>query len=684
MEHAPSSRASPRHGDVCRLPGPLSHRVGPWMAGRGRVLGLGAASVRARRLDGVERGAATSPSAPCRVPEPVSDPPRGALPSPRKPCAGPYAAPPGGRFRGPLRLSPVAGGDVCRARPGRGLLQGGELRVRRAHGGARAPGPPQGLCTDGEVGVHVRVGGALAPAPGGAVCRCGAVARTGRGSGQRRVGGERVWRSPVGRQAVVGAPGEERGAAGLVSGACDDRQPDPRPGGGEGLLPVGRQARRIAGDAFEHSGAAPRAHYRADARPGDGSMHPGRDGPELRDPARLRWPGHHRAQPDVLKEPWSASASDLGGERRGPALGVLRCDFDAPPEREDDSEGARGDGTGAPGDGDDAITERGAGPGEDANHREKKTQRWLDGLHDVAAAASELSRKTRVVSVMDREADFFELFDEQRRLHRTEMLVRAKHDRCLGKGASKLFATMRNAEPCGHVEIEIDRVSERRKSSRKKARPARSKRLALAEVHYRKLVVPATIKGAEPAPVSVVHVRETAPPDGEEAVEWFLLTSLDVDSFEAAVSIIGYYLKRWRIEDFFRVLKSGCRAEHLAFHTAERLQRAITINAVIAWRLMLMTLLGREVPQCAAELMFTDIELRFLADYAANNHLPAPQHLGAAVLLVAILGGYQNRKHDPPPGHQIMWRGYERMSIATLGYRLAEKRREGAGIVQNE
>ena len=99
---------------------------------------------------------------------------------------------------------------------------------------------------------------------------------------------------------------------------------------------------------------------------------------------------------------------------------------------------------------------------------------------------------------------------------------------------------------------------------------------------------------------------------------------------------------------------------------------------------MLMTLLGREVPQCAAELMFTDIELRFLADYAANNHLPAPQHLGAAVLLVAILGGYQNRKHDPPPGHQIMWRGYERMSIATLGYRLAEKRREGAGIVQNE
>ena len=98
---------------------------------------------------------------------------------------------------------------------------------------------------------------------------------------------------------------------------------------------------------------------------------------------------------------------------------------------------------------------------------------------------------------------------------------------------------------------------------------------------------------------------------------------------------------------------------------------------------MLMTLLGREVPECDAELLFSDIELRFLADYGADAGLPAPRNLADAVLLVALLGGYQNRKHDPPPGHQIMWRGYERMSLATLGYRIAE-RRGRAGIVRNE
>ncbi len=341
----------------------------------------------------------------------------------------------------------------------------------------------------------------------------------------------------------------------------------------------------------------------------------------------------------------------------GLPLGVLRCGFDAPPAA---GENAAGDDV--------------AG----------KTRRWLDGLDDIAGAAAELSRKTRVVGVMDREADCFELFDRRRQLDRVEVLVRAKHDRRLGPDGPKLFAVMRAGAVGGHVEIEIDRLSERKKSSRKPARPKRTGRLARAEVRHKKLALPATVPGADPMPVSAVHVVETSPPEGEKAVEWLLLTSLEVNDIDAAVEVVGFYLRRWRVEELFRVLKSGCRAEHLAFHTADRLQRAIAINIVIAWRLMAMTLLGRDMPECDAELMFTDIELRFLRDYADDIGRSPPPNLGAAVLLVAILGGYQNRKHDPPPGNQLMWRGYERISTATLGYRMAERRRERSGVVQNE
>ena len=359
----------------------------------------------------------------------------------------------------------------------------------------------------------------------------------------------------------------------------------------------------------------------------------------------------------------------------GLPLGVLRCGFDEPPPGETTSKRHPGSGDEEPSSPTDTE------PDDDDSTR--KTRRWLDGLHDVAEAASKLPRSTRVISVMDREADCFELFDAQRRIGRVDVLVRAKHDRRLGRGLPKLFATLRNAPADGHVEIDIARVSARPKSSRKQARPARSARVARAEVHYRECTLPSTIAGAEPVTLWAVHVRESAPPEGEKPIEWFLLTSVRIESLEAALETVGYYLRRWRVEDFFRVLKSGCRAEHLGFHSAERLERALAIQAVIAWRLMLMTLLGREVPECDAELLFSDIELRFLADYAADAGLSAPDTLAGAVLLVALLGGYQNRKHDPPPGHQLMWRGYERMSLATLGYRIAE-RRGRAGSVRNE
>ena len=125
-----------------------------------------------------------------------------------------------------------------------------------------------------------------------------------------------------------------------------------------------------------------------------------------------------------------------------------------------------------------------------------------------------------------------------------------------------------------------------------------------------------------------MHIVETDPPAGEEAVQWYLLTGLEVGDAEAAAQVVHHYLQRWRVEDFFRVLESGCPVEHLAFRTADRLQRAIAINSVIAWRIMEMTLLGRQVPACAAGLMFTDHELGFLGDYARKFGRPGPDSLG--------------------------------------------------------
>ncbi len=333
----------------------------------------------------------------------------------------------------------------------------------------------------------------------------------------------------------------------------------------------------------------------------------------------------------------------LAVTQTGLPLGVLRLGFDALKQRPPEAEARR------------------------------TTRRWVDGFADIVKAVREVGGKTRVISVCDREADCFELFDTQRRHGRVDLLVRARHDRTLGPG--KLFATMSGGAADGLIDVEIDGLVARPKSSGKKARPARRKRLAGCEMRFRRVTLPATasVPQADPVTLSAVHVVESDPPDGEDPVRWFLLTTLKVTTAREAAEVVGFYLQRWKIEDLFRVLKSGCRSEFLLFRTAERLQRAIAINAVIAWRIMVMTLLGRQVPDCDPEVMFADHELDFLGDYARENALPAPERLGDAVALVAHLGGYRNRKHDADPGNQIMWHGQTRLSSAALGHRIGFK-----------
>lgn len=147
-----------------------------------------------------------------------------------------------------------------------------------------------------------------------------------------------------------------------------------------------------------------------------------------------------------------------------------------------------------------------------------------------------------------------------------------------------------------------------------------------------------------------MHAVENSPPNGERPIEWFVLTTLPVDSAEQVAEILRFYSLRWRIEDWHRVLKSGCHIDELGHQSAERLERAIAIRMVIAWRVMLMTLLGREVPELPPEILFSDIELRVLGDFAQSRGCNRPTQLGEAVRLVATLGGYLNRNNDPPPG----------------------------------
>jgi len=251
---------------------------------------------------------------------------------------------------------------------------------------------------------------------------------------------------------------------------------------------------------------------------------------------------------------------------------------------------------------------------------EKKTFVWIEHHRDLVELAKEMPQ-TQLVDVCDREADFFELFDEQRQNPCVELLIRAKHNRKLNEEPFKLFEAVRQTSEQSRVRVAIPRESARPKKSKQKKRDARPGRLADLAVRKLHIQLPPPEYYPDKAPIDIwlVHALEVSPPPGIKAVEWFLLTTINIASSADAEQCLRWYTLRWRIEDWHRVLKSGCRIGKLAHETAERLRRAIGINLVIAWRIMLMTLLGRETPALSAKILFSDIELRVLRAYAKKK-----------------------------------------------------------------
>jgi len=251
---------------------------------------------------------------------------------------------------------------------------------------------------------------------------------------------------------------------------------------------------------------------------------------------------------------------------------------------------------------------------------EKKTFAWIKGLRECVEVSGQIP-DTHQVCVMDREADFFELFDEQRKTGKVDLLVRSKHDRTLDDEGHHLFESVRSSPVCAEMEISVPRQSARTKKSKQQAKAGHVQRKARVALRYLDIELRpcAYQKDKEPIKLRVVHVQEITKPEEDEPVEWFLLTTCDVSSPEQAQQILRWYCLRWRIEDWHRVLKSGCNIEKLQHKTAERLKRTIAINLVIAWRIMLLTLLGRQCPELAAEVLFSDIEIKVLRTNLKKN-----------------------------------------------------------------
>lgn len=313
---------------------------------------------------------------------------------------------------------------------------------------------------------------------------------------------------------------------------------------------------------------------------------------------------------------------------------------------------------------------------------EKESYRWLTGYRKACELSEELEQ-SEVVSISDREGDVYEVFAEwQDRLGRdgvaAEWIIRANQNRMLaGKDSgSKLFDRAQQGKLLGVVQFEVRDKEQFKKVSGNSVKVHRKGRKVVQEIRVTTVQLKAPARKGErlpPVEVCVLSAREKRPPKGQDPIEWKLITSLPVRDLQEAKEVTEMYLARWEIEVFHRVLKSGCRVEELQLKEDGALLPCVALYAIIAWRILYLTHLGRECPDLPSGFVFEEREWKstvtVLYGKQAAKKEPA---LGRFIAMIGELGGHLGRTNDGEPGPQAIWQGLQRIRDFSLAWEAME------------
>ena len=285
---------------------------------------------------------------------------------------------------------------------------------------------------------------------------------------------------------------------------------------------------------------------------------------------------------------------------------------------------------------------------------DKESARWIDVTKEARRAVPE---STKVIMVGDRESDIFDLFLLAASNH--DFLVRAAWDRRLHNSDDHLWHAAENAPILGRTTVQVPRANER--PERKAILTLQAATVTLRTPPHRKK------EGLAPPTLNALLVREESPPDGEQPIEWMLLTTLPITTLAEGLQCLTWYTYRWRIERYHYILKSGCQIEKLQLETKERLMRALAVYSIVASRLLRLTYQARETPEAPCTEALSESEWRAL--YTATHKTTiVPEHpptMQTAILWIAKLGGFLGRKHDGNPGLKVLWRGFRRLHDLT-------------------
>lgn len=257
--------------------------------------------------------------------------------------------------------------------------------------------------------------------------------------------------------------------------------------------------------------------------------------------------------------------------------------------------------------------EAGAEPSVHRNEQaidQKESARWVEAFQRAADLATQMPRTILVVSG-DRESDVVDLYDRARvvppNLH---FLIRAQHDRVLSSG-EKLWEHLARLSLGGTMRVKIPR---------RQGQPART---ATLELRWAQVQVKPPRVGCKNSwglmELWALLAQEIDPPKGVEPIQWMLLSDWKIDSLKTARRLVRWYGLRWGIECWHQVLKDVCRVETRQMKSAQALSRALALDMIVAWRVLLLCRLGKAHPHLPASVLYSPEELAVLEVLKKNS-----------------------------------------------------------------
>ena len=232
----------------------------------------------------------------------------------------------------------------------------------------------------------------------------------------------------------------------------------------------------------------------------------------------------------------------------------------------------------------------------------------------------------------------------------TSFVIRLVQDRVTAD-SNHTIRQLRRTKACGETEISIPRDT-------RKNIPARTAKM---EVAFCSVAVarPKRVNSDLPDSLVLNLVRITEIDASGEPIEWLLATNLPITDDKDVMEVVGYYVQRWKIEQFHHILKSGCQAEKIQQRTYERIKPVLFIYSVIAVFILALTLMARDSAELPCDSFLEENEWKILYCLINRTKKPPdyPYSLKTAVAYLGELGSFRHAPSDGDYGVIAIWKG---------------------------